>query len=138
MKTKCCDSSEFRGGKGNKSKSANWAFGLKLSNRFEVLLSDNVTSITSGTNGVKETRRNNPKQEVPLESVEKNKNLSTTCTRIHQIDEKNGAAAETVDSQATDVYQSNKVLKHFLCRKVLFLTNCRNLRIKSQLNISQR
>ena len=51
MKTKCCDSSKFVVVKGNKSKASSWKSGVKISNRFEIFLKDDLMSITDGTNG---------------------------------------------------------------------------------------
>ena len=93
-KTKCCDDSEFRVVKGNKSKASSSEFSVKMSNRFEVLLRDCVTSIADGITELEERKT---KRELIPRRMEKNENLLTT----------NQLTTATVES--TDVYKRNKV-----------------------------
>ena len=93
-KTKCCDDSEFRVVKGNKSKASSSEFSVKISNRFEVLLRDCVTSIADGITELEERKT---KRELIPQRMEKNENLLTT----------NQLTTATVES--TDVYKRNKV-----------------------------
>ena len=93
-KTKCCDDSEFRVVKGNKSKASSSEFSVKMSNRFEVLLRDCVTSIADGITELEERKT---KRELIPRRMEKNENLLTT----------NQLTTFTVES--TDVYKRNKV-----------------------------
>ena len=85
MKTKCCDSSKFV--VVNKSKASSWKSGVKISNRFETFLKDDLMSITDGTNRKFEegTRRDTKEQNIS-EIVEGNDNLSTK-TDSQQLDE---------------------------------------------------
>ena len=107
-KTKCCDDSEFRVVKGNKSKASSSEFSVKIANRFDVLLRDCVTSIADGITELEERKT---KRELIPRRMEKNENLLTT----------NQLTTATVES--TDVYKRNKVF----FQSDFFLANLANL-----------
>ena len=123
-KTKCCDDSEFRVVKGNKSKASSSEFSVKMSNRFEVLLRDCVTSIADGITELEERKT---KRELIPRRMEKNKNVLTTKLVSQNPKEEKGTfnsnQLTTTTVESTDVYKRNKVFFQY----DFFLANLANL-----------